>query len=412
MKKIKFYDTSSLLLKADSLFDSQEEFAISSITLKELENIKSSAHKDVDIKYAARKLVNKLNENIGKYKVVLYTDDFLAPLLERGMDDVNNDLKILACGFSLKASGAWDVEFVTNDICLKHLAMILFSNVTSVEEVEDDYLGYKHLILTEEEMLDFYSNQNENTFDLLTNQYGIFYNEDKEIVDIRRWDGESYQFLDAKPISSKYFGRITPQDLYQKMALDSLRNNQLTVLRGRAGSGKSLLGLSFLFSLLEQYKIDRLYIFCNPVATRDSARLGFYPGSKDQKLLDSQIGNFLVSKLGDITAVEQLIDQGKLILIPAADSRGVDIPENSGVYITEAQNSTRDLMRLLVQRIGEGTKVVIEGDDRSQVDLNTYAGVNNGLKALSKAFRGEKPYGEVRLQQIHRSELTRIAERI
>ena len=53
---IKFYDTSSLLLKADTLFENNEKFAISSITLEELEHIKTAANKDADIKYAARKI--------------------------------------------------------------------------------------------------------------------------------------------------------------------------------------------------------------------------------------------------------------------------------------------------------------------------------------------------------------------
>ena len=51
---IKFYDTSSLLLKSHNLFDNDEKFAISSITLQELESIKNAFNKDPDVKYAAR----------------------------------------------------------------------------------------------------------------------------------------------------------------------------------------------------------------------------------------------------------------------------------------------------------------------------------------------------------------------
>ena len=51
MKTYKFYDTSSLLLKAETLFEEGERFAISSITLNELENIKTSSHKDAELKY-------------------------------------------------------------------------------------------------------------------------------------------------------------------------------------------------------------------------------------------------------------------------------------------------------------------------------------------------------------------------
>ena len=66
-KKIKFYDTSSLLLKVDSLFEEEEKFVISSITLEELENIKTAANKDADVKYAARKLTHILDTHMGEY---------------------------------------------------------------------------------------------------------------------------------------------------------------------------------------------------------------------------------------------------------------------------------------------------------------------------------------------------------
>lgn len=402
MKKIKFYDTSSLLLKADSLFDDQEFFAISSITLEELEHIKTSAHKDTDIKYAARKLLNVLDKHIGKYKVIYpqaYTTD-------------PNDQKIMSAALRYQAEITPDeLIFVTNDLCLKHLALNSFNKVESVEEKLDDYMGYKNVIFTEQDMERFYTSP-ANDYDLLTNEYLVIHDEEGEIVDIRRWNGEEFKFLDAKPINSKWFGKISPQDIQQKMAIDSLRNNQLTVLRGKAGSGKSLLGLSYLFSQLESYKIDRIFIFCNTVAVKDAARLGFYPGDRNQKLLDSQIGNFLVGKLGDMSIVEGFINEGKIVLVPTADCRGLDIPSNSGVYVTEAQNSTKDLMKLMLQRIGENTKVVIEGDDRNQVDMNVYEGSNNGLRALSKAFRGQDLYGEVTLQKIHRSRIAEIADNI
>lgn len=402
MKKIKFYDTSSLLLKADTLFDDQEFFAISSITLEELEHIKTSAHKDTDIKYAARKLINVLDQHIGQYKVI-YPQSFTSD---------PNDQKIISAALRYQAEIAPDeLIFVTNDLCLKHLALNSFNKVESVKEKEDDYLGYKNVSFTEQDMEQFYTSP-KNDYGLLTNEYLVIHDEDGEIVDIRRWNGSEFCFIETKPITSKWFGKISPQDIYQKMAFDSLRNNQLTVLRGKAGSGKSLLGLSYLFSQLESYKIDRIFIFCNTVAVKDSARLGFYPGSKNEKLLDSQIGNFLVGKMGDISIVENFINEGKIVLVPAADSRGMDIPGNSGVYITEAQNSTKDLMKLLLQRIGENTKVVIEGDDKSQVDMSIYEGSNNGLRALSKAFRGQELYGEVTLQKIHRSKIAEIADNI
>ena len=60
------------------------------------------------------------------------------------------------------------------------------------------------------------------------------------------------------------------------------------------------------------------------MATKGSAKLGYLPGTRDEKLLDSQIGNLLASKLGDRTEVERMIEDGKLLLLPCSDIRGFD----------------------------------------------------------------------------------------
>lgn len=66
-----------------------------------------------------------------------------------------------------------------------------------------------------------------------------------------------------------------------------MSNNTITMVKGPAGSGKTFISLGFLMSKLEKHEIDHIIIFCNTVATADSAKLGFYPGTKDEKLLDS-----------------------------------------------------------------------------------------------------------------------------
>lgn len=173
------------------------------------------------------------------------------------------------------------------------------------------------------------------------------------------------------------------------MAADSFLHNKITIIKGPAGTGKSHLALGYLFSLLDHNKIDKIIIFCNTVATKNSARLGFYPGSKDEKLLDSQIGNFLASKLGGLMAVEHLIENEKLILLPMSDIRGYDTSGmNAGIYITEAQNLDVELLKLALQRVGDDSIVILDGDVKSQVDLIDYEGNNNGLRRASEVFRG------------------------
>ena len=129
--------------------------------------------------------------------------------------------------------------------------------------------------------------------------------------------------------------------------------------------------------------------------------------------MDSQIGNFLASKLGSMQMVEHMINTEQLILLPMADVRGYDTTGmNAGIYITEAQNMDIELMRLALQRIGEDSIAIIEGDDMSQVDLAQYAGNCNGMKRASEVFRGQPFYGEVQLQTIRRSRIAEIAQKM
>lgn len=138
-----------------------------------------------------------------------------------------------------------------------------------------------------------------------------------------------------------------------------------------------------------------------------------YPGSKNEKLLDSSIGNMLSSKLGGRIAVEQLIAQNKLELLPLSDLRGFDTTGmNCAVYIAEAQNTDIELMKLALQRIGEDSICIIDGDFNTQVDMTQYAGINNGMRRASEVFRGEDLYGEVKLKNIYRARIADIAERM
>lgn len=211
------------------------------------------------------------------------------------------------------------------------------------------------------------------------------------------------------------FGKVKPKDSYQWLAMESLNHNKITMLRGAAGTGKSYLAVSYLIQQLENGEIDRIIIFCNTVATNGAARLGYYPGSKDEKLLDSQIGNFLVSKLGGDKeyVINNYIDTGKIVLLPFSDIRGYDTTGmHAGIYITEAQNLDIELLRLALQRIGEDSICILDGDSDAQVDLGIYAGNNNGMRRASKVYRGEDLYGEVTLPIIHRSRIAQIAQRM
>ena len=105
------------------------------------------------------------------------------------------------------------------------------------------------------------------------------------------------------------------------------------------------------------------------------------------------------------------MQQDKLILLPMADVRGYDTSGmRAGIYITEAQNLDVSLMKLALQRIGEDSICIIDGDQKTQVDDTAYEGTNNGMRRLSKIFRGHEVYGEIELQKVHRSTIAALAE--
>lgn len=415
MKKVFFYDTCSLLNELHSAFEN-DFFYISSVTLEELENIKTSSSKDQDIKYRARQLLHLLFENKDKYKVVIFQKEWETAISNFSYLSDNNDSKIIYSAFITDTGISFDLVFKTDDLCCAALAKQIGLTVeTTYEQMKlDNYTGFIEKTVPNEELVAFYSKSNletENHFNLLENQYLIVKDENGKIADSFKWKNGNYEQVLFPVLKTDMFGMIKPKDEYQKLAIDSLLSNKITVLRGPAGSGKSYLSFAALFQKLEKHEIDKIIIFCNTVATANSAKLGFYPGSRNEKLLDSQIGNFLSSKLGDSVAVERFIAEGKLALLPMSDIRGYDTTGmKAGIYITEAQNLDIELMRLALQRVGDDSICILDGDDQAQVDLSIYGGTNNGLRRVSEIFRGADFYGEVTLQKIHRSRIAELAQ--
>lgn len=415
---IKFYDTCSLLLAGEKILQSEERFIISSITLKELERIKTSANKDEEIKYQARVLLHLLDQYHDKYDVIIHTKINEDNVTEADLE-LNDDLRILSDAIYCNNTPKYRdrIIFITNDLSLKNIANLFFGDgmIESIEEEVDDYHGYKEATIDDETMAQFYQDIKFNHFDLHIGEYLILRDINGTIIDTRVWTGTEHRYLKYGDFESIWFGKIKPyeKDIYQKLLFDSLMNNKITMIKGPAGSGKTLISLGYLMSQLDKGALDKIVVFCNTVATANSAKLGYLPGTKDEKLLDSQIGNLLISKFGGRDAVEQLINSEKLVLLPFSDIRGYDTTGmKAGIYISEAQNLDITLMKLALQRIGEDCICIIDGDEKSQVDMIAYEGKRNGMRRVSKVYRGHEIYGEVELKNIYRSRIARIADEL
>ena len=378
MKNYYVFDTSSLILEAYTLFENYQNIVIPSICLTELEYIKTSADKDPEIKQAVRNLLDLLDKNPDLYEIHLFRNSMLQKAKEEDLE-INNDVKILmtAVDYDIKCHPD-ETIFVSNDNSQKRIANIFFGNdsIESVNVDDSNYIGYKEVKMNEDEMANFYSHQNENIYNLLTNEYLIVEDQSGNIVDKLCWTGKEFRQVKYYDFSSRQFGKVKP-----------------------------------INDKLEHGEIDKIVVFCNTVATKNSAKLGYYPGSRDEKLLDSQIGNMLISKLGSRTELERMMEDETIILLPLSDIRGYDTTGmKAGVYISEAQNLDINMMKLALQRIGEDSICIIDGDTETQVDLPMYADFYNGMKRASKVYRGHKEYGQIKLQKIHRSRIAEIAD--
>lgn len=392
-------DTNVLMNNPDILDNGS--YVISGFVIRELEKLKQNENNERS--YKARLAVRKIEENADKLEFVLEEpknefDDY---------DDDYIDNRILTLckqqGFSL----------LTGDLLLKMKARAVGIEVVEIEENEDDYKGYVEVYMTDEEYTDFYQNRLDlNEFDLLVNQYLIIKDSlTGDVLDALRFDGQYYVAVKNKGFKTNLFGSFKPYDYYQACALDSLQNNQMTMIKGKPGSGKSLIALNYAIQQIERGKYSKLICFVNPVASRNSAKLGYYPGTRDEKILDSAVGSMLASKFGDKYQVESMIANNQLLLLPFSDIRGFDTTGMNAIcWIIESQNLDIDLMKLAIQRIGDDSKLIIDGDYNSQVDHSSYEGSNNGMRRVSQVFRGKEMYGEVELQTIYRSKIAAIAD--
>lgn len=411
-----FVDTNALIDGANELFSRTDStIVVSNITLKELENIKQSFNKDQSVKYQARIAANLLKRKT--FTLIPYKEEYMSLSLPN-----DDDGRIVAC-----ASYAYknlickedSFIFVTSDVDCGNLARSEGIPIEWYSDGNNDfYSGYQTIELDNNQLAKFYNDylqNNENIMNLLENEYLLIKdNNTKEICSCYCWRNGKYDEVKYPNINSVHFGKLRPynNDPYQLIALDSFIHNEITLIGGPAGSGKTYLSLAYLMYLLEMNKINKIVIFCNPVVARNAAKLGYLPGTQIEKIKGSQVGAVLSSKFGDECELDRLISKGDIVLMPAGDSRGYEVPPNSGVYILEAQNLDVVLLRMLLQRIGENCVTIVDGDRVEQTDLAVYSGANNGMSKMSEIFRGEKCFGQVDLKNIYRSKIAKIADKM
>lgn len=405
---IKGYLTdTNILLGNPEILQQYDNIFIPSNVLREVEHLELTRKQDKLLQWQIRRF-KRLSKDVDKY---VDLKDYKFTLRKDWSKDYTDNVLV-------QIALEENLAMVTNDILLRKKCR-LYGIVVIEPEVSDfiEHKGFKEMFMTQQELKDVYLNLGDNIFKLMTNEYIVINDDiDGELLDIMKWNGKSLQSLqDTKGrlgggFKTFQFGDFKPRDEQQIMAVDSIFNNQLTSLRGRAGSGKSLIALNTAWHLVER-KGYKLIIFVNPVPSKDAQELGFYKGDKLEKLMQSSVGTMLKSKFGDEFTILEEIEKGNLDILPFVDLRGYDSGDKSIIWVLEAQNLTSELLKLGLQRVGEGSKVIIDGDYHAQVDRDAYAH-DNGMKRMSEVFRGTDLYGEIELQNVHRSRIAELADQM
>lgn len=159
---------------------------------------------------------------------------------------------------------------------------------------------------------------------------------------------------------------IRPKTLGQKEYLDKIRNNDISVCIGPAGTGKTYLAVAMAARAFNREEVSRIILTRPAVEAGES--LGFLPGDLKEKV-DPYLRP-LYDALFDIFGAEKfsrLMERGAIEVAPLAYMRGRTL-DNSFIILDEAQNTTSEQMKMFLTRLGYGSKAVVTGDI-TQIDL-------------------------------------------
>ena len=174
---------------------------------------------------------------------------------------------------------------------------------------------------------------------------------------------------------------VIPRSEKQKKYVRGLKESEIIISTGPAGTGKTFLAVAVALTMLLEKKIEKI-ILSRP-AVEAGERLGFLPGDMREKV-DPYLRPLYDSlyDLLDFEKIQKKIEVGDIEIAPLAFMRGRTL-KNSFAILDEAQNATDTQIKMFLTRIGENSKIVINGDP-SQIDLpnKSLSGLNRSKKLL------------------------------
>ncbi len=339
-----------------------------------------------------------------------------------GLDARKFDNRILAVAFNLHRENRGCSALVTKDLNLRIKADVLGIPAEDFSSDKVDYselyTGTAELHVSSQEMDRFFGEgrlelKDSNGF--LPNQFLVLKNHSNPSQSaLARYSRNC--LLPLRHAESVNWG-IKALNKEQKFALELLSNDDIKVvtLIGRAGTGKTLLALAAgLERVIEQKAFSRLLV-TRPVVPMGKD-IGYLPGSKEEKLrpwMQPIYDNleFLLSDCPDrMRILDDLIHRGILEMEALTYIRGRTIPRQF-IVCDEAQNLSPHMLKTLITRVGDKTRIVFTGDPE-QIDSPYLDASSNGLTYLVDKFKGEEIAGHVTLVKGERSEVAELGSKL
>ena len=270
----------------------------------------------------------------------------------------------------------------------------------------EQYNGYKELVLTDEQFSEIYTDGRLGGCDFKENEYLIAKNEEGKVVDKFQQKSGCLERVPYQTLKNNYLGQIKPRNDQQELTIDLLLDpgTKIKVIKGVYGSGKDYLMLSAALQLIEKGKFDKI-VFVRPnVSVRGLPDIGALPGTADEKL--SWTLAPLWDKVGGEEGVAMMLQHKILESVPLLFIRGRSF-ENSIIYVTEGQNMTTEIAKLVIGRIGEGSELWINADT-SQTDKKIFD-EDNGVTKMITRLSGNPLFGYVYMPKTERSSVAELA---
>ena len=199
---------------------------------------------------------------------------------------------------------------------------------------------------------------------------------DKFMLDEKTKNKQNLNYIIKTPKKS-----VIPRSRKQKDYVRALKESEIIISAGPAGTGKTFLAVAVGLTMLLEKKVERI-ILSRP-AVEAGERLGFLPGDMKDKV-DPYLRPLYDSlyDLLDFEKIQKRIEIGDIEIAPLAFMRGRTL-KNSFAILDEAQNATDTQIKMFLTRIGENSKIVVNGDP-SQIDLpnKNHSGLNRSKKLL------------------------------